>query len=128
MREALPGYEGGQDIRDRAFEFACRAADFCKQLYDEGGVARQMAPQVIDCATSLASMPEEARGAESCRDFISKCSISLKETREARTCASGCANVVSSDPWEKRRLLSRKQTSSSLLSARSSTTHGEMLA
>jgi four helix bundle protein len=33
----------------------------------------------------MASMLEEARAAESRRDFISKCSIGLKECREAWT-------------------------------------------
>lgn len=32
---------------------------------------------------SVAAMLEEARAAESRRDFISKCSIALKESREA---------------------------------------------
>jgi hypothetical protein len=36
--------------------------EFCKKLYEEGGVSRQMAPQLINCSTSLAGMLEEARG------------------------------------------------------------------
>jgi len=42
-------------------------------------------PQLVNCSTSLAGMLEEARAAESKRDFISKCCIGLKECREART-------------------------------------------
>ena len=42
-----------------------------------------MAPQLISCSTSVAAILEEARGAESRRDFISKCSIGLKEARES---------------------------------------------
>jgi four helix bundle protein len=48
-------------------------------------------------------MLEEARGAESRRDFISKCSIALKETRETRVrlrlherCAIGPVERVAS--------------------------------
>jgi four helix bundle protein len=41
-----------------------------------------MAPQLLDCGTALFPMLEEARAAESKRDFISKCSIGLKEIRE----------------------------------------------
>jgi four helix bundle protein len=77
-----PAYAGGQDIRDRSFDFACKVVEFCKHLYQEGGVSRQFAPQLIDCSTSVAANLEEARGAESSRDFISKCSISHKESRE----------------------------------------------
>jgi four helix bundle protein len=42
-----------------------------------------MAPQLLNAGTALYSMLEEARAAESRRDFISKCSIGLKEIREA---------------------------------------------
>jgi four helix bundle protein len=82
MTEASP-YRGGHDIRERAFEFAQNAVRFCQRLYDAGGVARLMAPQLLNCSTSIFAMLEEARGAESRADFISKCSIALKEGREA---------------------------------------------
>lgn len=42
-----------------------------------------MVPQIVNCSTSVAGMIEEARAAESRRDFISKCSIGLKECRES---------------------------------------------
>lgn len=75
-------YEGGQGIRDRAFAFACRVVRFCQRLHEAGGIGRAMAPQLLNCATSVPAMLEEARAAESRRDFISKCCISLKECRE----------------------------------------------
>lgn len=80
-----PTFEDGQDIRDRAFEFACRVVKFCRQLSDGGGVGRLMVPQLLNCTLSFATMLEEARGGESDTDFISKCSISLKECRESWT-------------------------------------------
>jgi four helix bundle protein len=83
MTQQNPLYEDGQDIRDRTFEFACAVAGLCRTLYDAGGVARMLVPQLLACSTSLASMLEEARAAESTRDFISKCSIALKEARES---------------------------------------------
>ena len=43
-----------------------------------------LAPQLVRCGTSIGANLEEARGAESRRDFISKCSIALKEARETR--------------------------------------------
>jgi len=78
-------YENGQDIRDRAFEFACRVVRFCDRVYAAGGVGRLLVPQLIDCSTSPTGMLEEARAAESRRDFISKCCIGLKELRESWT-------------------------------------------
>jgi len=56
---------------------------FCQRLYELGGIARAMAPQLLNAGTALYPMLEEARAAESRRDFISKCSIGLKEVRES---------------------------------------------
>jgi four helix bundle protein len=78
-----PMFAHGQDIRDRTFAFACRVIKFCEQTYAAGGVARLVAPQLLSCSTSVAAMLEEARAGESDRDFISKCSVGLKEAREA---------------------------------------------
>jgi four helix bundle protein len=78
-----PTFEGGSDIRDRATDFACRVVRFSGELYRAGGAARVMAPHLVGCSMSVAAMLEEARAAESRRDFISKCSTALKEAREA---------------------------------------------
>ena len=83
--EQHPTFEGGQDIRDRSFEYACRVVDFCRQLSEGGGVGRLMVPQLLSCSLSFATMLEEARSAESDADFISKCCIGLKEARESWT-------------------------------------------
>jgi four helix bundle protein len=97
----LPAYENGQDIRDRTFEFACRVVELCKILYESGGISRLVTPQLVNCSTSVAAMLEEARAAESRRDFLSKCSIALKEAREThvrlRVCQAarlGASNQV----------------------------------
>jgi hypothetical protein len=71
-----PTYEDGQDLRERALAFACRVVRFCQRLYETAGVGRMMVPQLVNCSTSTASMLEEAKAAESDRDFISKCCIS----------------------------------------------------
>jgi four helix bundle protein len=86
-----PPFEEGGDIRDRAFEFACRVVRFCQALDERGGVGKMMVPQLLSCSTSLPSMLEEARAAESRRDFISKCCIGLKEGREAHVRLRVCA-------------------------------------
>ena len=78
-----PPYESyGQDIRDRTFEFACDIVLFCDALFHQGGIARILAPQLVRCGTSIGANLEEARDGESRPDFISKCSIALKEARE----------------------------------------------
>ena len=83
MAQWLASYEDGQDIRDRTFDFSCCVVAFCKRLYEAGGVARLMTAQLLNCATAVPAMLEEARAAESKRDFISKASIGLKEARES---------------------------------------------
>ena len=86
-----PTFEDGQDIRARAFDFGCQVVTFSQKLYDMGGIGRLMVPQLISCSLAFATMLEEARAAESDADFISKCSISLKECREAWTRLRVCA-------------------------------------
>ena len=83
VQDAVDNACPGQEIRDRTFEFACRIAAFCGALSQERGVAPLMARQLLNCGTAVAAMLEEAKAAESRRDFVSKCSIALKEAREA---------------------------------------------
>jgi four helix bundle protein len=80
-----PSYEDGQDIRDRSFEFACDVVAFCEKLEEGKRVGRLMVPQLLACSLSFSAMLEEARAAESDKDFISECSIGLKECRESWT-------------------------------------------
>ena len=82
MAPQLP-YRNGQEIRERTFQFAVRTVRFCKGVYEAGGFGRLLVAQLVDSSTSMASMLEEASAAESRRDFISKCSIGLKESRES---------------------------------------------
>ena len=72
----------GQDLRDRTFEFVCAVVGYCEDVMQRGGSGRILAPQLLRAATSIGANLEEARGGESRPDFISKCSISLKEARE----------------------------------------------
>src|SRR5262245_48512629 len=101
MASAYESHRTGDDIRERAFRFGCGVVTFCQRLHQAGGIARLMAPQLLNSGTALYSMLEEARAAESRRDFISKCSIGLKEVREAHgslriheACAIGPADEV----------------------------------
>jgi four helix bundle protein len=90
----------GQDIRDRTFRFACRVVQFCQPIIEARGVGRLLVPQIVSCSTSVPSMLEEARAAESRRDFISKCCIALKECREAWTRLRIAAACHVGDPKE----------------------------
>jgi four helix bundle protein len=109
--------EPGHDIRVRTFEFACRVVEFCKKLYEQGGVARQMAPQLINCSTSVAAILEEARGAESRRDFISKCSIGLKEARESHVRLRVCHRAALGPPGEAAALVDEARQIASIIGA-----------
>ena len=52
---------------------------FARQLDSAGGTARALAPQLARCGTSIAAMLEEARAAESRRDFIT---VIIRHARE----------------------------------------------
>lgn len=91
-------YWNGQDIRDRSFELACTVVQLTEILYGRGGAARTMAPQLVGCSTSVAAMLEEARGAESRKDFVSKVSIALKEARETHVRLRICARTLKALP------------------------------
>jgi len=56
---------------------------FAEHLLNRGGIDRLLAMQLVDAATSIGSNLEEAAGAHTKPDFISKCAISLKESRES---------------------------------------------
>ncbi|HJZ73354.1 MAG TPA: four helix bundle protein [Vicinamibacterales bacterium] len=100
-----PTFEGGQDIRDRAFEYACEVVGFCEYLSAGDRVSRLMVPQLLSCSLSFATMLEEARGAESDRDFISKCCIGLKECRESWTRLRVCERRKKGPPVTTRQLV-----------------------
>jgi len=69
-------------IQEKSFAFAIRIVNAHKFL-----VARNkeyvISKQLLRCGTSIAANIEEAIGAQSAADFISKLSISYKESREA---------------------------------------------
>ena len=73
----------GDDIRERAFQFACSVVRVCDGVAERGFSARQLARQLVASGTAVGALLEEADGAQSRADFISKCTISLKEARES---------------------------------------------
>jgi four helix bundle protein len=74
--------EARADIRQRAFEFACRVVRLARVLERSGLTGRSFADQLFRSGTSVGANLEVARGAQSRSDFRSKCSIALKEARE----------------------------------------------
>jgi four helix bundle protein len=73
----------GDDIRKRAFVFACDVVQLGDELSQRGFSARRLAGQLVDSGTSIGANLEEADGAQSRADFVSKCTVSLKEARES---------------------------------------------
>jgi four helix bundle protein len=72
------------DLAERTFRFSCAIVRFCRTLAQEPGVTRHIAWQLAKAGTSIAANYEEAKGANSRRDFAAKSSIVLKEARESR--------------------------------------------
>ena len=71
-----------KDIRERAFSFACRIVKLYQFLARQKGVSEIMGKQIVRSGTSIGANLEEAAGGQSKADFISKCNIALKESRE----------------------------------------------
>lgn len=71
-----------RDIQDRAFRFACRVVELHKKLVQKDATARTLGMQLLRSGTSIGANLEEATAGQSKADFISKCSIALKEARE----------------------------------------------
>ena len=72
------------DIRERAFEFACRVLEMHRFIYKRDPSLRDASRQASGASSSIGANLEEADAAQSRPDFISKVNIALKEAREAR--------------------------------------------
>ena len=73
----------GDDIAERLLELAVRVIKMADSL-PKSPSGTHISGQVIRSATSAGANYEEARGAESNKDFIHKLGICLKELRETR--------------------------------------------
>jgi four helix bundle protein len=72
----------GDDIRARAFRFACDVIALNDRLAPRGGT-RDLTRQLLRAGTSIGANLEEADAGQSRADFASKCTIALKEARES---------------------------------------------
>jgi four helix bundle protein len=71
-----------KDIQERTFVFAVRIVRLCQYLDKQLGIERAIIKQLLRSGTSIGANMEEAQAGQSKADFISKCSIALKEARE----------------------------------------------
>ena len=71
------------DIYDRVFAFACRIIRLHRVLSRKRGTHMVVVNQLLRSGTGIGSNLEEAKAAQSRRDFIAKARISLKEARES---------------------------------------------
>ncbi len=72
----------GADIAERLLDFGAQALGLANQL-PRTDIGRHVALQVARAATSAGANYEEARAAESARDFAHKAAVAAKEMREA---------------------------------------------
>jgi four helix bundle protein len=72
------------DIQERTFQFAFAIVGLSDFLMNRGGAARLISRQLLKSGTSVGANLEEASGAQSKTDFVSKCSIATKEARETK--------------------------------------------
>jgi four helix bundle protein len=77
-----PGVRRCEDIAERMLDFAARIGKLVDALPDNR-LGRHIAGQLVRSGTSPAPNYEEARGAESKKDFVHKLGICLKELRES---------------------------------------------
>lgn len=68
-------------IQEKTFAFAVRIVNVYRYIVSEYN-ERVLSKQLLRCGTSIGANVEEAIGAQSDKDFLSKVSIAYKETRE----------------------------------------------
>jgi four helix bundle protein len=73
-----------QDLRERAFRFACTLFDYCDELARNPGPRRRLSNQLFDAGSSIGANLAESKAAYSRRDLASKNAISLKESHETK--------------------------------------------
>ena len=72
-----------EELADRLLAFAVNVIKIVGDL-PQNLVGKHISSQLLKCGTSPGANYEEARGAESARDFIHKLRIALKELKESR--------------------------------------------
>jgi four helix bundle protein len=78
------GQEKPFDLCQRTFRFAVRVVEFCRRLDERPGVSWALSKQLLRSGISIGANVEEGQAAQRRADFISKYSITRKETRETK--------------------------------------------
>jgi four helix bundle protein len=73
----------GDELRSRVFQFACDVTALGDSLRRARAGSRDSVQQLLRASRSIGANLEEADAAQSRPDFISKCTIALKEARES---------------------------------------------
>jgi four helix bundle protein len=77
------GAQKPRDIHERSLDYGVRAVRLFRKLNSASDIASTVvAKQYLRCATSIGANLAEAQAAETRADFVHKCSISQKESRE----------------------------------------------
>ena len=84
-------------LADRLLAFAVNVIKIVSDL-PQNPVGKHVSYQLVKSGTSPGANYEEARGAESARDFIHKLRIVLKELKESRFCLKVIREVPLMDP------------------------------
>jgi four helix bundle protein len=74
--------EKHRDIKERTFDFAIKIIKFSQSIDFRNEASRTLGRQILRSGTSIGANIEEAQAGQSRADFISKCAIALKESRE----------------------------------------------
>lgn len=68
-------------VQSKSYKFAVRIVNFYRLMIQQKR-EYELSKQVLRCGTSIGANVEEAMGAQSRKDFLSKMSIAYKEARE----------------------------------------------
>jgi len=108
--------DSSQDIRDRAFVFACAVARRALQLEPRPGI-RCLIDQLLKSATAVGANLEEAKAGSSKREFVRYLEIALREAREAAYWLRICAALDLGPSAEVKDLLGEAEQISRILGA-----------
>ena len=73
-----------KDLPDRTKDFALRILKLCQVLEGKAGIERMIGRQLMRSGTSIGANIAESEGSQSEADFLTKCSIAVKEARETQ--------------------------------------------
>ncbi len=92
MGRCVMTHRNGDDIRQRAFQFACDIVRLAMHIAPRPGL-RSIIDQVVRAGTSIGANLEEAKAASTRREFTRGLEIALREAREAHYWLRICLTV-----------------------------------